>query len=766
MKISETFTTTASSLLETLMSHSGVAGFRVPIYQREYNWGKEEITRLFQDIFTGILSLEKDSQTVTYIGSIILLAEKTSIESTFEGSSFSIIDGQQRLTTLIISCCLLQEMIANLNKDLTQDSILSKWLVRESKKTLDDFWDCIIGRPAGRKWSFENSFPRIVRQDKDVRSVNKIEGRYYSNIAKYVIDFAYYIENGNESSFTFVPITKDENYKNFLLNIEYIREELKKIFLSDGENDFPFPNPEKLIDKDSYRNALYKKMIDEDIHPIKKDLKSNFPEDLKLLLTLLSFSRFLLDRVAITRVETETEKYAFDIFDSLNTTGEPLTAFETLKPLIIKHEAESRIGFNLSSSNADFKKIESYLNSIPTALRQKQTKEIVVQFALYLTGKKISESLNSQRNFLRIEYTKLRNIDEKRLFTSAMSQVVEFRRRFWQKNQLQNELRSLTDEKELILCSLDFIREMKISLAYPILNRYFINSEETGNWFVFAEAVKAITAFILLRRSATGGTQGIDTDFRALMKIGSKNNISNNIPLKIGNLNNPNEIPSIDNLKSYLRSYLAQTRLNIITKETWLYRFKSLPIYDRAPQPLIRFLILCAFHNSIVDNEHKHLLKKESRHNQNREYLNMSRWQSEHFKTIEHIAPEQPKSDGWEKNIYIDPNLKHTIGNLTLLPEKENSTVGNKGWKIKKLFYKAFSSETSDDLDLCIEEARKCGMDFGKKTTELLLSGMSLPLVSNISEVEVWNDKIIKQRTENLGELIWYEIAPWVGFSK
>ena len=56
------------------------------------------------------------------------------------------------------------------------------------------------------------------------------------------------------------------------------------------------------------------------------------------LTRLLVFSKYFLERVLLVRIKTKDESYAFDMFESLNTTGTELTAFETFKPQIIRNE--------------------------------------------------------------------------------------------------------------------------------------------------------------------------------------------------------------------------------------------------------------------------------------------------------------------------------------------------------------------------------------------------------------------------------------------
>lgn len=64
----------------------------VPIYQRNYAWGEEQITQLLQDIYDA--SQTEDSNY--FIGSLVVMLRTDGI--------FEVIDGQQRLTTLHLIC--------------------------------------------------------------------------------------------------------------------------------------------------------------------------------------------------------------------------------------------------------------------------------------------------------------------------------------------------------------------------------------------------------------------------------------------------------------------------------------------------------------------------------------------------------------------------------------------------------------------------------------------------------------------------------------
>ena len=69
----------------------------IPLYQRNFTWGKDEIEQLFQDIYDSF-DTNKDSRY--YIGTLVVIPRRN--EHVFE-----VIDGQQRLTVLSLISKLL-----------------------------------------------------------------------------------------------------------------------------------------------------------------------------------------------------------------------------------------------------------------------------------------------------------------------------------------------------------------------------------------------------------------------------------------------------------------------------------------------------------------------------------------------------------------------------------------------------------------------------------------------------------------------------------
>ena len=68
--------------------------YKVPFYQRSYVWGEDKWSRFLDDMY--YVTSNKKSQ---FLGSIILKQENTQMGA---ADQRTIIDGQQRLTTIII----------------------------------------------------------------------------------------------------------------------------------------------------------------------------------------------------------------------------------------------------------------------------------------------------------------------------------------------------------------------------------------------------------------------------------------------------------------------------------------------------------------------------------------------------------------------------------------------------------------------------------------------------------------------------------------
>jgi len=79
--------------------------YRIPRYQRGYDWGKEQIDKLWDDILTAM-----QSKFQSYFLGPIILVKNDKVDS------YDIIDGQQRLTTLTILFSVIRDLYSDLFK--------------------------------------------------------------------------------------------------------------------------------------------------------------------------------------------------------------------------------------------------------------------------------------------------------------------------------------------------------------------------------------------------------------------------------------------------------------------------------------------------------------------------------------------------------------------------------------------------------------------------------------------------------------------------
>ena len=92
--------TPASKTIRKLFE--GSVFYKVPKYQRPYNWESEHVEELWEDLYGSFESNEGEY----FLGSIILSKNE-------DEKYLDVIDGQQRLTTLTILFCVLRDLYYN-----------------------------------------------------------------------------------------------------------------------------------------------------------------------------------------------------------------------------------------------------------------------------------------------------------------------------------------------------------------------------------------------------------------------------------------------------------------------------------------------------------------------------------------------------------------------------------------------------------------------------------------------------------------------------
>ena len=77
--------------------------YRIPDYQRPYSWEKDQVEQLWDDLFDAWQRLNEEEPEPYFLGSVILIDENE------EEDRMDILDGQQRITTLLIFYTVIRD---------------------------------------------------------------------------------------------------------------------------------------------------------------------------------------------------------------------------------------------------------------------------------------------------------------------------------------------------------------------------------------------------------------------------------------------------------------------------------------------------------------------------------------------------------------------------------------------------------------------------------------------------------------------------------
>lgn len=104
--------------------------YQIPRYQRPYSWGEEQLSKLWDD-----LREAQQYEPNYFLGSVITAKPE-------EASNYlDIVDGQQRLTTILIMLCVCRDLFPELNDEVLQDNpfAIDSAAIKSSIKLNDRF---------------------------------------------------------------------------------------------------------------------------------------------------------------------------------------------------------------------------------------------------------------------------------------------------------------------------------------------------------------------------------------------------------------------------------------------------------------------------------------------------------------------------------------------------------------------------------------------------------------------------------------------------
>lgn len=747
-------------------------GCYIPPYQRTYSWDSDNVSRLFEDAIHGLNHLSRRPETISFLGTIIAIhdTKHRTVYPIYKPEVaprvMSIIDGQQRLSTFIMLNMVFHNLLDQWSSGIKDDDNVATWLKEECEQLLVDLEKSfLLDRTTGTgNYRF---YPRIIRSYKDVWSKREGQAKYESPVARLIWDYINHYKNqARASRFTYKPVDSDGKtipiFKPVVDVFGYAYKEITRICRSmPSEKDFP--QLVSVVSSEDFMDSIWGHAVPDEMRSFIAEKSDHAKyDDYCSILRILIFAKYMNHRMAFTIVVTESEDDAFDMFEALNTTGEPLTAFETFKPRVI--EAETLDRFEHSPSYGFIKDIEGYLDAFRKAeQKQKATSDMLIPFALAETGDKLQKKLNGQRRYLRDCFESIDTLDKKRDFVHTMANLSVFMKHGWDIQTDEPPLSSpfkICDEEALI--GFVALKQMNHHITLAPLLRFYdavlrADPEERPSRIDdFVKALKATVAFSMLWRGGKGGTDNIDSHYRDIMRNGVP---SKKIPPLA---KNPRDKTGVLSLNNYLRAlrHFFEEKGGYSDRGSWVKDAHRTPIYDAA-KTVSKFLMFCATDDSVPDEASPGLIIRGRRGVA--PMLSVNNWNEDSYFSVEHIAP-QNSDHTWDRDIYEESSTVHCLGNLTLLPASENSVVGNRPWNEKRWLYKAMSAETKADYDASISELSKIGITLSKKADEVMSRSKYLGMCKSINRVVGdWDKALIEKRSVRIAELAWDRIYPWLG---
>ena len=437
-----------------------------------------------------------------------------------------------------------------------------------------------------------------------------------------------------------------------------------------------------------------------------KKIPDIFEEEIKEIeVDLLEYTQDVLERSQFCFLVVQgnsSENYAIDIFNTFNSTGEPLTAFEVLKSFVYKKAEENQGRYMTDKLN----EIEASLNR----MKMKRNKQIKYTDRLLLFLTMMHKELHTDK-FTSFRDKKI-TLDD--IANKYRGNIPDYIRSIYDLHEFTIEKiaweeprksANIFKSSEAAVC-FDFLKSISHDRTIPILFKFATSEERDA-------VVKACAAFTCLWRgvAADAATDRIDNQYKMITQ-----------ELFSGNY-------SAEGLKNTFRDHLSGKWQNKKgdprhrTRQEWIKEFAAVNIYKRIK--LARFILFVAFHKSTFDSYERRLVKAKLN------FITTDNYREYDYKTIEHIVPQSYKAI-------------NRIGNLVLLPQAINAKAGKQDFVAKRKIYQQ-----------CLE---KKDVGDGMPYLEILKEVVSYD-DSYLDENLHLNEEAIKERGERLGRAVWETLA-------
>lgn len=771
VQIDQIFTAKAENI-QAFLSSAG-QGCYVPAYQRAYSWDQDNVDRLFEDVINGLNHLMGRPDAISFMGTIIAIHDtqyalvKPIFRSEVAQRVMTIIDGQQRISTSVMINIALHARIRTLLDRLARiDGEQFDWVREQGEQALQELWGTFVLEQASGVPEIYKYYPRVIRSGGDVWSKRGNQAVYTSPISALIWSYIGYVK-GPPDTKAFrpkAPLVNDEPDPRHQMVTEvynYVVTLLNRV-TNRAPESFDFPDVQQAFAKSDYIEALWGFTPSDAAtkYVLEGAEDRNYAAYEQLVRTLLFF-KYFCTRVALTVVTTRTEDDAFDMFEALNTTGEPLTAYETFRPKVIDSEGYEQ--FEESPSFSTLTRIDQYLERYKKADdRQRATSEMLIPYALAETGDKLPKNLSDQRRYLRDSFERLASLDEKRGAVASMAYLAAFIDKGWTPPLDDTpKLEGTPAFDDVTGFAFQALRNLKHSISIAPMARFYDGlrraQEEDRTQAVedLFGAIRASTAFSMLWRGGKGGTSNIDAVYRRIMRDGEKDASIPPLAKRVGGLTG---VISLANFKRALR---LEFEKEFPSREDWVKVASRVDIYN-ASAVVAKFLLLAASHDTIPDEDFPGFIKAGRKGIA--PTMKSAVWRSDATFTVEHIAPRSRPTDGWDQAIYERGEEAYDrLGNLVLLPGAANSYVSDRVWAQKRLLYRYFSAKTDEAAQLVRNEFAAAGLTVSINGELILGASEYMPMCTAVASIpDDWTVARIDERSRHIAGLAYDNLFSWL----
>lgn len=770
-----------SRSLRELLSENGL-GLYLPPYQRPYGWSKDKVEKLIDDTMHGLMNLGKTADSFTFLGTVITIHDvnhttvQPVVKTEVPAKVLTVIDGQQRISSLLMLIVCVHNLIRQYHWEVfagedpdPEDEPLSN-LHEESVVLLRS-----LGSAFYEKHQIGDSplYPRLIRafDDQWAKKVNKRQ--YTSPISNLLFKYAEIADAEWQSTFKptdFQPKPRDGVSKgeaDLTSRFSEMRAILKRLANNEVIDDIEgVPAITAVAENSEFQKALFSHELEDEFCKYLKRLEEK--TQLRLF-RLVILGSYILNRIAITVVKGKDEDYAFTIFESLNTTGEPLTAIETFLPRVVM--AEGLGEYQDSDAHSSMKVVQGYLAQFQVGEKlQAATRDLLVNFALAESGTKLAKRLADQRVYMKESFERGKDSKPYRDgFLTHLRDTATFLDRTWNADEADRELvglgnAAMTDDMHLCL---SFLKSLKHTITVAPLVRFYSQALAAGSMERaealrdLESALKAITAFTVYWRSSRRTTGNIDREYREIMAgVGSVTGID--ALCRVGNdLKASSHAVSAEQLKNELAARLtSKNHGDLPDRASWLTASSTIPFYT-VNRVLTRFLLLAAYHDTVEDLDHPGLVTAGKPNAS--PCLTAGGWNDEVHLTVEHIAP-QSRGTGWSDTLNAKKDTVHQLGNLVLSPAGANSSLSARPWSEKRVLYTALGASSTTAAEKLLKEAQEKGITFAESTSTLASYSRYLPHLSALGMHQgEWDAEFVERRSRSLLELVDLRLSPWLG---